>query len=325
MNTYLRIFLFVSLLLTITDCYSQDTAIENTTGYVIGDFNNWKLPEEDNLHGAVKMKYSSSVYNGNKDVNIPGLKGKGFIPENCKFVIYIPDGEYKGFYHDGTYSNTSYYTGKTCPVNFGIAEGNKFAPLFQDTFRDILKCEDLQKEIAFETRGWNGGVISFFFPFISYKLPYVFEETEGHNIMIYTENPWIIKELDGKNNLYCQYKQDGDKKIFQTFRQWEISGNYAPCEFTYFNDALYDVNELTILYSLNKDSFDEGSKQTIGSVYPDTIAVNLGDEFIIPLMRGGYPIKFKVDSGEVIEYKISLRQWLIKGWVRDRSESEKEK
>lgn len=310
MKIYFRILLTILIALSAPlTMHGQSGEAEETKGYIIGDFNDWNIPEEDNLKGAIKLRLIEKDYSDGEYILEPALYASAFIPENCKFVFYIPDGDLKGFYHDGTFSGSYYYTDKVCPINFGIGYENRFAPLEQSSYRKVIKKESVQKELAFETVGWNGGKLCFELPLGKFMIK--------KGLLVYTYNPWIFEQWNRLNIL--RHYNGGALSHSYIYPEENGGGDYS-IEYTLFksgdyNIKIYNIQTVSVLYSTS-DSPDPDPETTFGAVYPDTIAVDVNKTFKIPVKRGGYPIVFKINSGEVIEYNLNLRTWMIEGRVR---------
>lgn len=272
-------------IISVATAYSYDQIhLSKTNVYIIGDFNDWQIPVDsrDNK-GAISfydveyVEISYPVYSGFHSVKATEMFPKG----DTRFVLYVPNGDLKGFYHDETFNDIMGDKDYICPI-YLTTDPDKIVVESNPRSHATVKRDKLNKNRAFELKDWNGGIITFSYGYGSNSINKLNTSTLNST------------EVECPNQLYSSYTVDGGQTEFVELNN--VSSIYYPTTLS-GSFRLPTLTGKLFNFSFTDDSdsnLDNG--KTYGALYPDPVVISHDMDFRLPVVEGGYPFDIRLES-----------------------------
>lgn len=274
--------------------------------YVIGDFNDWKLPVKEDLNGAIQMyRIARTVndYDGHQNhyTTYYSISSLEMFPKgDSRLVVYAADDQMDGFYHDE--SLTSVFGNNAPPFPFYLQYDPSVC--IEKNRVGKTKCsQSLNIDRAFLLKDWNGGNV-----YVGINSDYkqvginrVKISSLNESFTIAPENIYLKCEINNEpaELLKCDSVNDQWGHRTSSFEIRNLSGS-----------------TFKILLSTENSKFNE-SEKSFGALYPDSIMVDDDMNFVFPIIEDGYPIDIRLKCNGNLNLEIDPLSKYIDATVTD--------
>lgn len=253
--------------------------------YLIGDYNDWKLPVKEDLNGALQVHEVNRTvaeydgHNYNHYTYTYTISHDMFPKGDSRFVMYVADGNLKGFYHDESLTPVFGNNRQVFPIYiqqdpYLVRNENHYG------VRETTRNDSLNIEKAFVLKDWNGGIITI-------KIDNNYAEVGIKELQVSSPNASYVTAPE---HLYANCQIDDAPAELK--RCDELFSKYGRRTSSFELTALTGTT-FKFLFHI-EDTPDIESEMIFGTLYPDPIIVEDDMDFRIPIIEGGFPIDIRL-------------------------------